>query len=609
MENKNDYFIILFIVASFLLSLFFAVGNLMLWVAVVFGALPTLIGAVKSTMKRKISIDTFNIFAIAVCFFYGELSSAMFIVLMLTFARILNKITEAKSRNTIEELLKLKPDTALRDNNGQIEEIKSKDILVGDVLLVKDGSRIPIDGVVVFGTALINESSVTGESAPKEKIVGDLVLSSTLNEAGLIKIKATKVGKDSTIEKMVALVKEASKNKSHSERIADKFATRYFPIVLLMGLFTYLFTKNIGMTAALFLVACADDMAVAIPLAMTAALGRAASRGVIIKGGEWVDSLSKMKKLVIDKTGTLTYGNFVVKDVQISKGVEEENFWKLLGVAEKFSEHPIGRTILKEAIKKVGEVPDPEMFKVYKGSGILAVYNNEKIAVGGYDIIDEAKIKISEAEKQEIKNKIDDGETTKFIVLKNEKFLGFIAMGDVPRAQAKESIGKLKEIGVSQITMFTGDNELAANKVAKDLGIENVQASMMPQEKLEEIEKIIKQSNDVVAMVGDGVNDAAALARADVGIAMGASGSAVAVQAADVIVLNDDLSLLPETIMYSRKVMSVIKWDMIIWFISNVVGFTLVFTGIFGPALAAFYNFVSDFFPLINSARLFSKKQ
>ncbi|KKU17276.1 MAG: Copper-translocating P-type ATPase [Candidatus Azambacteria bacterium GW2011_GWA2_45_90] len=227
--------------------------------------------------------------------------------------------------------------------------------------------RIPVDGVVIFGGASVNESSVTGESLPAQKTIGDKVFGSTLNESGILKVRAERVGKESTLERMVELMKKAAENKSRPEKIADKFAALFLPVVALAGAATYFLSGNVSMTVAIFLVACADDIAVAIPLAMTAAIGRAAKRGVIIKGGEWLDVLSKMRTLVLDKTGTLTYGVFSVRDVKIEPGVSENEFWQSAAVAEKFSEHAVARAIFREAMKRVGEIPDPDEFKFVRG--------------------------------------------------------------------------------------------------------------------------------------------------------------------------------------------------------------------------------------------------
>lgn len=600
----REYILIFLVAVIFLQSIIFPQMLILLWITLYLGSLPTLWGAIKSTTQWRISIDTFNIFAIAVCFLYREVHSAAFIILMLAFARLLESYVRSRTNRTLEELLKLKPQTALREKNGEIEEINSDAVLEGDILVIEDGARIPVDGLVIFGEALVNESSVTGESVPVEKVIGDKVLSSTLNESGLMKMRATKVGKDSTIERMAELIKQASKNKSRSEKLADRFAGIYFPILLLLGIGTYLLSKNIEMVAALFLVACADDMAVAIPLAVTAAIGKAAKRGVIIKGGERIEQLSKIKNLVIDKTGTLTYGTFVINNVEINPGIHENDFWLAVGVAEKFSEHYIGRTIFKEALKHIEIIPDPQEFKAYKGSGVKAIYNGDSITVGDYSIIDDAGVELAQVEKSKIKKKIEQKDTTNAVILKNNKIIGFIFLGDLPKPEAEQSIADLRGLGVKNIRMFTGDNELVATNIAKAIGVDDVRSSMMPEEKLCELEKIISGGN-LVAMVGDGVNDAAALARADIGIAMGKEGSAVAVEAADVVILNDDLSRLPEMVVYSRKVMSIISWDMGIWLVTNLLGFGLVFSGFANPAGAAFYNFITDFLPLINSGRLF----
>ncbi|MBI4119602.1 MAG: cation-translocating P-type ATPase [Parcubacteria group bacterium] len=602
---KHEVFLILLVLLGLGISVFIPEAVPFLAIVAAMASIPTIWGALVATFERRISIDTFNTFAIVVSFASREINSAAFIVLMLAFARILDAHTESSAKRAIEELMKLAPQRALREDKDGIHEIPAENIAVGDTILIKEGSRAPVDGVVIFGSAFFNEASLTGESVPLEKIAGDSVLSSTLSESGIVKIRATAVGKDSTIERMTALVKEASKNKSRTEKLADRFAGLFLPAVLFLGAATYFITKDIGMTAALFLVACADDIAVAIPLAITASLGRAAARGVVIKGGEWLEVLGKVNTVVLDKTGTLTYGTFMLNDFWIEPGVEERDFWRAVGIAEKFSEHPVGRALFHEAIQRADEVPSPDAIKVRKGSGIVADYKNEKIAIGDESIFHAAEVSFSRSEIDKVKQKIKnhDGKTAAFVVL-NGKIIGFVSVADIPRAEAKKSIALLKNAGVNNVFMFTGDNEGAAGVIADKIGIDNFRAAMSPEDKLHELERFAKREGPV-AMVGDGVNDAAALARADVGVAMGSGGTAVAVEAADVVVLNDDLSRLPEMILLGRKTFSVIRWDIVIWTVTNIVGFALVFWGIIGPALAAFYNFATDFLPLINSVRLF----
>ncbi len=575
--------------------------------AAVIGVLPTIWNGVYSIFKLKITIDTFNSFAFLASLMTGEVRSAAFIALMLTFARLLDWITESRTQSAVEELLKLKPSKALRVKGEQMEEIAVDAIRENDVLLVKTGDRIPVDGVVVFGSAKVSEAPVTGESALVEKVLGDIVLSSTLNESGTIKIRANRVGKDSTLERMVALINEAAKHKSRSEKVADRFATIFLPIVVIIGGMTFLITHNLKMTIAIFLVACADDMAVAIPLAMTAALGRAAKRGVIIKGGEWLEALGKIKTLILDKTGTLTYGKLALSDVHIEKGISEDKFWLSVAVAEKFSEHPVGKAIFREAVKRVGEVPDPQDSKIYKGEGIQARNGKDVIIIGNENIFKTEGLSYTKQIQSKLKLEREQHNQTTVLVIINKVFCGIITIADVPRINAKQSIKDMKKAGIANVVIFTGDNKEVGSAVAKSLGISQVRAQMTPEDKLRGIEEFSKIG--IVGMVGDGINDAPALARANVGIAMGSGGTAVAVGAADVVILTDDLSRIPEMVRLGRQTSSVVIWDMIIWTLSNVAGFALVFTGIAGPALASFYNFATDFLPLINSARLFKNSK
>ena len=577
-------------------------GVPLLMIVTIIGSIVPISGALDALRRRQITIEAFNFFALAVSFLTGEITSAAFIVLMLAFASYLDWRTESRATNAVEELLKLKPAIAYRESNGSIEEIKAEEVHSGDVLVVKNGERIPVDGVVVYGSAFINEALITGESRPLEKVIGDEVYSSTLSESGVIKIRATKVGSDSTIERMARLIEEAGKNRSKTEKLADKFAGMFLPVVVVAGMITYLITGDIAMTAALFLIVCADDIAVSIPLAVTASLGRAAKRGVIIKGGEWLQSLAHIEILAFDKTGTLTYGHFALSEADIAKDVDEATFWKAVAVTEKFSEHPIGRAIFKEASSKDGDVPDPVSVEVVSGAGIFAIWNESEVVIGNEKILEARGIVVSEELRTRYEQKKAHDAVTVLFVCINGVFAGFLSVADTPRSEARESLEALQQSGV-RVVMLTGDNEEVARSVAEKLGIREYRANMTPETKLKEIERLLKEGK--LAMVGDGVNDAPALARADVGIAMGAGGTAVAVEAANVVILTDQLDRIPEMIALSKRTVSVVNADMWIWGITNVVGVALVFLGLVGPALAAFYNFATDFLPLINSSRLF----
>jgi P-type Cu+ transporter len=600
---RREYAIIVLVAVGLVIIFFYPESQTFLWTAAILGSFSTLWGALKSVTKRKITIDTFNIFALAISFATQEIKSAAFIVLMLAFAELLDWKTRARSRDAVEELLKLKPESAIKESGNSYENVPIGSVKEGDILIVENGSRVPVDGIVVWGNAFLNESSVTGESVPVGKIIGDRVLSSSLNESGVIKIRALKIGKDSTIEQMAELIRKASKNKSRSEKLADRFAAIFLPVVIAVALGTYFATKDLTMVAAIFLVACADDMAVAIPLAAAASLGRAAKRGVIVKGGEWLNALGLAKQIVLDKTGTLTYGSFGVTRYEIEPSFTEDYFWKIVGSSEKFSEHPIGRAIFKYIAEKGISSQDPDEFTVYSGDGIRAVVNKNEIFLGNKKFAEKMKLNLPE---RALKSISGEAASSAIIVIIDKKFAGLIYVADLPREEASRSISELKKLGI-EVSMFTGDSPKVAENISKMLGVGNFIASMKPADKVTELERILEKGS--AAMVGDGINDAPALARADVGIAMGSGGTAVAVEAADIVILNDNLSRIPEMVVLGRKTASVIRWDMALWLISNIVGFALVFTGIAGPALAAFYNFATDFLPLLNSVRLFKGRR
>lgn len=604
---RRDYLLIGLLAVFLLIDVFWKISHLPLATIALLGALPTLASAVRATREKRISIDSFNSFAIIITLVTWEIQSAAFIALMLAFARLLEWFTETRTTNAVEELLKLKPQTAVQENDaGETREIPVSEVKEGDVVIVKTGARVPVDGTIIFGTALFNEASVTGESALAEKSVGDEVLSSTLSENGIVKVRATHVGKESLIERMAALIKDAEQNKSKTQRIADRFATLFLPIVAIIGLATFLITRSLDMMVALFLVACADDIAVSIPLAMTASLGQAAKRGVIIKGGEYFERLGKLTTLVLDKTGTLTYGHLAVTNVQRVEDSDRHRFWTAVAGAERYSEHPVGKAVLKAAQERTGSVPEATDVQVIAGKGIRATVEGIDVAIGNPALAEALGIRLTAAQQAAFAHEEAANETV-VLVLLNGAYAGVIRVGDTPRPEARATLDELRRLGVARIVMLTGDNERVARTVAEALGITDVRASVTPEGKFAALEELKGQGT--MAMIGDGINDAPALARADLGIAMGGGGTAVAVEAANVVILTDNLARVPHMVTLGRRTMSVIRGDVIIWFVTNALGFALVFTGIIGPILAAAYNFLTDFLPIINSTRLFRWKR
>lgn len=469
--------------------------------------------------------------------------------------------------------------------------------------MVHQGERVPVDGEIVDGSASVDESSVTGESAPVDKVAGDEVLSITVALSGQFHMRATRVGEDSTVEKMAALIREAEQNKSKTHKMADRFAQIFLPVVLLGGVGIYLTTGNMNMVIAFFLVACADDIAVSIPLALTGALGLAAKRGIIIKGGKYLEALARVRTVVLDKTGTLTYGNFSVRDVHLEPETDEKLFWRLLAGTEKMSGHPIGKAVYHYAAAKANDIPVAEDFKVYAGSGVSAMVDGHTVMIGDDGIGDVNGFTISEEVLEKFhEEKNDHGQTT-FLVYIDNVYAGLMTVADTPKAEAKASIAQLRKEGVGRVSMLTGDNAHAAKDIAERLGITDFRASLLPEDKVRAVREYLDGGE--VAMVGDGINDAPVLAQATVGIAMGSRGTAVAIESAHIVILEDDLSRLPFLVRLGKRTLSATRWNIGIWAVTNLLGFALVLAGVLDPVLAAAYNFATDFLPLINSIRLF----
>ncbi len=592
----RDYLLVVFLVLGFVVGYFFE-NDVLLYVVTVLAALPTLLASGYGLRKRKITIDVFNSFALIVAFIMTDARSAGFICLMLASARLLDYFTTNRTERSMRALLALKPTSAEVESDGVIKTIPAEQVKKGDIVVVSEGDRVPVDGVVIFGTTYVDESPLTGESVPVFKSVGEQILSGTIVTSGALKIRAVNVGDNSTVSQLLRLAEAAAANKSEPEKLADKFAGVFLPVVIIFGIVVFLVTKNLVMTASLFLVACADDMSVAVPLAVTAALGAAARRGVIVKGGERLAKIATSRVLILDKTGTLTFGNIAVNRVEIAAGVRDEDFFKTVGAAEKFSEHPDGRAVFRYAAKKIQNIPDPESYETVIGAGVAAVVKKRKILVGTYEFL----------KSQGIKNlpKNDAANFGVWVSFENE-YTGRFGVSDLPRPEAGAALLRMKKLGFKKIVMFTGDREEVAASVARALGIDEYHSLMKPEDKVRELEKLLQAG--LVIMVGDGINDAAALARADVGIAIG-SGTAAAAEAADAVILVDDLGRLPELVVLARRSINVIKADVTIWSISNLIGFVLVLTGAIGIIGAAFYNFATDFLPILNSARMFKARK
>ena len=526
---------------------------------------------------------------------------------MLSSARIFSAYTEDKSRSAIKSLLKLRPEKVKVKRNGETKEEPIDSIKEGDIIIIESGERIPVDGVVESGEASIDQSSLTGESLHIEKKTGDKVFSSTLNVSGSLVVRAEKVGADTTLEKIIKLVEESQKNKIEIKTTADKFTSIYIAITIAGTLALYFFFHNVGLVLSVLLVTCADDIAIAVPMAFSAAIGRAAQRGIIIKGGSFLEGLTKVRTLVVDKTGTLTKGRLKVENIFPFDSESETEIAKLAAMAEIFSEHPVAKAVADYAEKNKIAFAEPEKFQEFSGKGASAEWEGGKIVCGKPDFLREQGVEMEEKEEEKIKEIEKEKAKSVLLVGYKNKLVGFITLADEIKPEVAQTIARLKTMGVKDVVMLTGDNEEAAERVAKETGITAYHANLLPEDKTKFIKKYLGGKYKV-AMVGDGVNDAASLALADVGIAMGAIGSDASIEAADIALMKDNFSRIPEVIDLGNYVRKISKQDFWIWGIVNAIGLALVFAKIIGPEGAAAFNFITDFFPILNSLRLFRYK-
>ncbi|MDD5569353.1 MAG: cation-translocating P-type ATPase [Candidatus Pacebacteria bacterium] len=565
--------------------------------------IPVFLNAVKAIIKKRASIDLLASIALIISLIEKEWFSIVFINLMITSARIFANYAELKSRSAIQTLMKLKPNKAVVERNGKAIEVPLEQIKAGDRVIVGIGEKVPIDGSVIAGEATIDQSSLTGESVPVFKKEKDRVLSSTVVISGNIVIKAEKIGKDTAFEKIISLVEKSQANKAEIETISDKFSKWYIGATILGSAIIYLFSRDVNFVLALLLVSCADDVAIAVPMALTAAITNSARRGAIIKGGNFIENLSKLKIIIFDKTGTLTQGKLTVEKILTFNNELPEKILEIAGALCSFSHHPIAHAINSCVLDKKIIFKGPQEFEERPGKGMTARYEKEKIMVGSLSFFEESKIETTASQLKQITEEINQGYNAT-LVSKGKKIIGAIILGDALRPNIKDTIAKLKESGIEKIVMLTGDNEKAAQKIAKELGIHEYHANLLPEQKTDYLKKYINKKYKV-AMVGDGVNDAPCLALADIGIAMGAIGSDAAIESADIAIMKDDLSQIPELIKLGRRTMNVIKQDMAIWAGINIVGFVLVGIAVLDPTGAAAYNFTTDFIPIFNSLRLF----
>jgi Cd2+/Zn2+-exporting ATPase/Cu+-exporting ATPase len=530
-----------------------------------------------------------------------DYSAAALIVFFMRLADFLDSYTTSKSRAAIKQLIQLAPETARIERDGDEVEIKIDEVKPGEVVLVKPGEKIPVDGRVVSGYSSVNQASITGESLPVEKVQGDEVFAATVNERGVLRIKTVRVGADTTFGRIIKLVEEAETAKSPVQKFADRVTAYYIPVVLVLAGLTYLIGREPVAAVAVLVVACSCAIAMATPIAVLASVGSAARRGVLVKGGLALEALARVDTVVMDKTGTITFGKPVVTDVVSANGLPEEEILRITASIERYSEHPLASAILEKVGKSSLPMEPPEKFELIPGEGIVACWDAKELSLGNRKLMEGRGVVFPGGLLQQAMAFENEGKTT-ILLAEEDAPLGLIAVADTLREEVPLAFAELKKMGINHLLLLTGDNRRVASALAEKLGV-NFEAELLPEQKIEKVKKL-QASGQRVAMVGDGINDAPALAQADVGIAMGTAGADVAIEAAHVALMRDDWRLVPEAIRIGRRTFATIQQNLAFALLYNIVGIGLAAIGWLPPVWAAAAQSLPDVAIMLNSSRL-----
>lgn len=575
------------------------------WFAVILCGLPIILEAIIGLVTAfDIKADVLVSLALIASLCIGETFAAGEVAFIMQLGALLEELTVAKARADIEKLVHLTPQTARVFQMDKEVIVPAEQVRVGDKIRVLPGETIPVDGIILSGQTSINQAVMTGESLPVDKTVGDEISSGTVNQFGTFEMEATRVGEDSSIQRMIRLVQSADAGKAKIVGIADRWATWIVIIALSAAVITWLITGQIIRAVTILVVFCPCALVLATPTAIMAAIGNATKHGFLVRQGDALERLANTKVIAFDKTGTLTYGTPRVIAVQsVDDILTTKELYQMVASAEQFSEHPLGKAIVHCFKKEKTDFAEVDHFQMIPGRGVCADIEGKKVLAGNPELLKADRVEIPVLE--DMKDYIRQGCTIIYVSV-NNTFAGFLALSDTVRRESESMIDELSKLGICPV-LLTGDYENAANTIASLLHIKDIKANCMPENKLEYIEKYQKNGMPV-CMIGDGVNDAPALKKADVGIAMGGVGSDIAVDAADIALVDDEVKELPHLVALSKHMMVTIKLNMAFSMALNFVAITLAILGILNPVVGALVHNAGSVFVIINSAFLLKWK-
>lgn len=600
-----------FLVASFVLSklsLSFPVDPA--WITVFISGLPLLYNAIRKLICNrgisKISSALLISIAMTAAIAIGDLFAAGEVAFIMAIGEILEDLTTDRAKKGLKKLISLAPTQGRKLENGTEVMISARKIKEGDILRILPGETVPVDGLILTGETSVDQSPLTGESMPVDKTVGDEVFSGTVNRFGVIDIKATKVGEDSSLQKLIRMVQDAEDKKAPMQRTADKCASWLVPVALLIAVITYLVTKDIVRAVTVLVVFCPCALVLATPTAVMAAIGQATKHGVIIKSGEALETMGKVTAIAFDKTGTLTYGKPEVSNViSLTDSISETELLALVASAEGKSEHPLGKAIVAHAKKNSLTLTESSAFSMTGGKGIRATVSGHNLICGTESFLTENGILLSAEVAEHLEQLRSQGKVS-LLVGESGICIGILALSDILRPESAAMIERLHSMHTEAV-LLTGDNKKTAAYFAKQAGITEVHAELLPEEKVAHITELSKQGN-IVCMIGDGINDAPALKSANVGVAMGTMGSDIAVEAADIALMGDDIGKIPYLKRLSNATLKTIKFSIALSMLINILAVVLSVLGLLNPTTGALVHNAGSVFVVLIATLLYDRK-
>jgi Cd2+/Zn2+-exporting ATPase/Cu+-exporting ATPase len=563
-------------------------------IGIVVGGWPIVREAAKNIAARRMTMELSMSIAIVAAAAISEFFTALIITLFVLVAEVLENMTASRGRRAIRDLLEFLPHTVTVRSADGIRQASADEIRVGDSVLVNPGGLVPVDGLVLSGHSFVDQARITGESLPAEKMPGAIVYAGTINQSGALEVRVQRMGRDTSYGGIIKAVEEAEYSRAPAQQLADQLAGYVVYFALAAAAATFIITRDLRSTISVVIVAGACGVAAGTPLAIVGGIGRAARLGAIIKGGLYLETLGKVDTVVLDKTGTLTFGLTRAQSVVPAAGNSEADVLESAASAELRSEHPLGKAIVKLARERGVAGREPELFEYTLGQGIAAVVSGDPVFVGNRDLLEHNGIELPT-------NLVRTDRSSEIFVARRGRFIGTIALADTIRPEARQAMEALRRMGIRPV-LLSGDNQPVADAVASELGIGEVEGNLLPAIKLARIRNLIAEGC-VVAMIGDGINDAPSLAQANVGVAMG-SGTDVARESADVVLLGNDLMKFSETVAIARWTRRIICQNFTGTIVVDLAGMVMAAAGLLHPTLAAFIHVASEMTFILNSARL-----